>query len=207
MDESKQAVPEERLAELRRVTRHYGVYSRVTGLPVAALGAWFLAGMLAMPTTAGRLVLVAAPLAWAGAAGVSSSLYTRRGVVTSMPRGWLWLGTVLVWVMGGLWLFELTSARWLRAVVPRGALLGGALLVLLVVGLLAYRWTKDGRSTDAWVTFIFSMIGVRDPRPFDERWGGWAYTAVAALFVLAGIYSHLRFRRLERRMAALREEP
>jgi hypothetical protein len=200
------AAPAQRMEELARVTQAFGTFSQASGLPLAALGGWLLVGTLATDTIAGRCLLLLSPLAWIGAEAVSVRLYTAHGAVVAIARWQRWAGLFLVLVWGWLWVDEIHFARWYRPL-PTGLMQGLAIAVLVAVALAAIRSERRGRyAYGAWITlFAAAQLGTRDTvRPLEGSRGwlalGWA------LLVAVGVLTHLRFRRLERRMAVLRGE-
>jgi hypothetical protein len=190
-----------RLDELAGVTREYSRYmSSVFGLAATALGAWMLGATLVGVRwpRAGMNLAIVTPLVWLCAVSLARARYQRYGVVAearafeSSPLRSISLGFTYFFCVLGV----LVSSRF-----GTGTLVLGA-VTFVAVPALAVRLTRG--TGDATVTvFAVALFGTFD---------GHARSLLRALllstaylgFALAGIWSHVRFRRLERRLAALK---
>jgi hypothetical protein len=89
VEESEEAQATGRLGGLEKVTREYGHYSELSGLPLVALGAWVAAGAAVLRWVGdgpARLLMLALPRAWVAFALASARLYQRREVVVTTTR-------------------------------------------------------------------------------------------------------------------------
>ncbi len=194
----------QRLEELERVTRDYARFAGVSGVPLAVLAAWEVAGTLALPALTGRLLLVAGPLVWAAAAAVSIRLYLTHGVVLK-GRSLRLLALVVLYVNAAVLLAETAVAHWYRPLVPRPIALGLALLVLVAIIAIAHRLAHGAADlTVAWIALGLAGDAMRDRWFLGELWRP-AFATMWAAMLVFGVVMHRRSRALEQRIAALRE--
>jgi hypothetical protein len=192
-----------RLEELAEVTRTYASYSRTAfGLAHTVPGAVALVAvaLARLGNSWGSTLLALTPLVWLVTLWALRSWYQRHGLVIEqdpllpgLSRAARWLSlsvtTVLsVFLVLGCW--------------RDGRLLGAATaLAVPPIGLRVARGRADLEAT-TYVTAV-AAFGA----PYLARGAGIEAAVLASLaliWVLGGVWQHLQYRRLERRLAALK---
>lgn len=221
MSETVNAPDPARLDELAALTREYGKYSAGgAGVSLAVLGVfWIAAASLALAGASGwSVVLFAlAPAAWFIAVRAARRHYRRRGVVTLSDdelglgkSGGAWAGFACAFLVIQAIAFGVEGWRWAAAGSPgKWVAYAGGVVALTFAAWVAPQWNRDTRSGFGALA-VASMgtsvvLSWRPARP----WPGWEPGSVVVavggvVLVAAGIVQHLRYRRLERRLAALK---
>lgn len=187
----------ERFHELERVTAGYRAHARLAGLQLLVLGAWLAASFAGGTAARARLAVLAAPLAWAGAAWISLRLYP-----TIEPGRWARWTPAAFWIASGAALALLFGATWYRAAVSRPAALAAAAVALAAV--LAVVHVLARRQVESWRGLLSLAAAIDAAR--DRFESGTYWRAVGAALLVVGAYRLLRFLWLGRRMRALRRE-
>jgi len=203
MSANEPAASAERLDELTRVTKEQRTYSRTSGLPLAALGCWLLVGTLAGDTVHGRALLLGAPLVWIVAEWMSVRLYSSQGVVVVHLRWLRWMRLALLLWLCWAWVDRIPHAHWYRELVSPELLRAGVIAEVVAVAVAALWSSRRGRYLDgAWIAILAAFLATSDTVYSLIGRRGW-FAVMWAGVMVAGIYSHLRFSRLERRIASL----
>lgn len=222
MSETVNAPDPARLDELAAVTKEYGKYSAGgAGVSLAVLGVfWLAAASLALAGASGWSVVVfaLAPAAWFLTVRAARRYYRRYGVVTlsddelglGKSGGWLAGFACAVLLIQAI-AFGLAGWRWAAAGSPgRWVAYALGVAALLFAARVAPRWTQDTRSGFAAFAVAFAgnstILSWRSGKPWSVPDVGFvvAVGMGGVVFVAAGVVQHLRYRRLERRLAALK---
>ncbi len=209
----------QQLQELEDITRLYGQYGRTRfGWGLSAVAAWVtLAALVHLASPGwGRLLLVLGGPLWFVMVAVARRWYQRRGSVIPVEevRGSVWPsgtprvnGLLSLLLLGGFPGAALVArgSTWFEAA-PLSIGVSNALAVasLVATALLAWRVGRGYRDTMAPGGMLYAamMSGVGRLLPGDIAL---LTGAVGLVGVAMGVYQHTRFRRLERRLLALRE--
>lgn len=187
----------ERFRELERVTARYRTHARLVGFQLLVLGAWLAASRAGGSAAVARLVVLAAPLAWAVAAAISLRLYPAVA-----PGRWARWAPAAFWLAVAAVLFLLARATWYGAAVPRGAALGAAAAALGVVLVVVHALAR--RAVESWRGLLAMLAAADAARDRFENGAVWGAIGVALLAL--GAYRVTRFLWLGRRMRSLRRE-
>ncbi len=199
-----------RLDELAAVTKEYAHFSGPgAGLALTAIGCWLLGAqwVLSDSPRLGAFLFLFAPFLWVALASIARAYYQRHGEVIGSSRADLnvrsapfrstMLFIVFVAVFRGI--SGLLDA-------PGGEFESLALAAYLGMAMLAVGLVR----TRPWIAYLYwavttlaTLTGPVGGRA-EPRWHAWARIAFAVTALVAGILSHLRYRRLERRLVALK---
>jgi len=202
-----------RLDELAAVTREYARYSRrAFGFASVALGAWIAAalavGAVSIPWSS--ILFACGSLAWVLLVPRARAYYQRHGRVIEPEPDMSGLAgeffALFLWVFA-LYLplrFWIHYRTWASAsgVVGWAGLAVAAAAVLATAALARTRLTGAG---DLLFPVLLMILAMDVDRSVIDSVATVAVTALfAALNIVKGVYDHVAFRRLERRLAALK---
>lgn len=209
-----------RLDELARVTRDSMAYGHpsgrgLAGLPIAAVCG--LSGSLGLVAPAWAFVVLAlGPVALLAGPALLDDRYLALGRVEAFTYvappgpGLLRAGLVFaaaVWVAAGGVLALLARRLWAFPGLPVGVALGAWLASFLAVGWLGWRAAKGGSQWFGATLFFGILLSLGRDLGRSERMSAFALgvTIAGAFLALVALLDHLHFRKLERRLRALRE--
>jgi hypothetical protein len=193
------------LDELAAVTEEYGrFFGRSAGFAAVLIGGWLLAAeaLLGVSTRGGEFLFAVAPLVWIALVSLARAHYQRHGeVIGNLREGegfgyrTMMLAAIFVAALVGIMRhFDF----------PRrpGDLFTVAAFV--ATPMLAIRFVRTGPQLAAAMVMTAFAGNLRaDAGP---AWYGWFRIAFGFGLALIGIFEHFRYRRLERRLAALKRE-
>jgi hypothetical protein len=204
-------VPEaSRLDELAAVTRECGKYSRTAfGFALAVPGGWILLALAvaAVSVPLSRVAFAVGPVLWLVLLPRARDSYQRHGRVVGPDADTTGfaidiLTPVVLWTAAVLGVRTLLREKGAWAGTPEW--LGWLAVLVCAAGYVATPLLARRRveaATDRSLTFAFAAYAVVS---LPDAW----WPALAALFglvcVARGAYQHVVFRRLERRLAALK---
>jgi hypothetical protein len=198
-----------RLDELAAVTSEYAGYSRtVFGVGDALIGAWLISAAWVRTISArgGELLLFVAPVASIAIVAAARAYYQRRGEVVEQRAAPPWVrGLILLC----LYLWSVVAA-WQQSKTPLeqagGAVVLVAIAALVATPMLALRCTRGLRDAGTAMVLVMLAALTRANRgaPSEDLfvWGGALF---GGALVVVGIWGHIQYRRMERRLAAFRE--
>lgn len=192
-----------RLEELAAVTREYAQFSGPSaGFASTLIGGWIL-GSQALQSSSPRLaelLFLLAPFVWAALASSARRFYQRHGEVIGISRADLQVksGPMRTTM---LFIVFVAALRGIIGVVeaPRGGY-ELAIAAYLGMAMLAVRLVR----TSPWIAYAYWGVATMATLPPGPGYA-WARISFGFVAVAAGVVSHLRYRRLERRLAALKE--
>jgi hypothetical protein len=201
-----------RLDELAAVTREYARFSQSAyGIALVVVGLWIAAAATILRSALewGTIALAFAPVVHVELLPLARGSYERRGRVIAREPGaaaraaWLMFAIGFALVAAGS---LLRHARWASAGgPPRWIALGAAGVALLSFVARVIRRTRGAQDAIMANLVVFVVAGAVVESPNDPPFWVAMLLSSAALFVALGIWQHITFLWLERRLAALRE--
>jgi hypothetical protein len=191
------------LEELATLTDTYARASAASP-GILLTGVWILGAewVLRSSVRAGQLLFMFMPLASLAFFSLARGYYQRHGeVIAKLEPGFSWirpffLGVVFFLALDGIEK-QFQGPRQGHEHLAAAAFLATAMLASWVAH------TRPQHFTTFW-TFILLSASWANADPSRPGWDNWFRPVMGSLFVLAGVLTHLQYRRVERRLTALR---